>query len=374
MRTTLRIAFVAVLTLGGCGEVAPTAAPIQPAPSQPASSATDPIPVGRCPERGFDGAIVLGPVFQQEFFLHDESRKITDDFIERVEDYYDEPTEFEPCSIFTERGLEAARLIDARLRAVDGREIEIEGDLILRVAFEGEYDLRERPPSLPIDAIYDLAPGAVIRDRATNDVRVTTGLERIGFHYDLMFDGHTWRADGVAPIGPDYAEWAVLPRAVLPGPRCRDLRRDPPDTPFDELSGASLLTSTEGRRWCDADGRGRLIQEPEQLVLLTRFPCERGRAAVLNLGRPLGSRLDPLVRWEYVRDPAGEFLVQGWLTAPYDGDSTLPDDAVYTGWTNGNIELWINDAELDAAVYVVRDDTVERWPRAADQWGVTDCN
>lgn len=370
MRATVAIAVLAVVALVGCNGVVPTPAPSGPTPTQADAN------VGvRCPERGLDSAIVLGPVFQQELFERDESRLITEDFIERLEAYYGAPAGVDPCSLFTGSGVDAARVADPRFRSVDRGEIEIEGDLVLRVAFESsEYDLRERPPTIPIDAIYDLAAGAVIRDRATNDVRITTEVERIGLHYELSFDGHTWRADDVGPVSPDYAVWAVLPEPVLPGPRCKDLQRDPADAPFDELSGTSFLAATEGRSWCDADGRGRLIQEPEQLVLLTRFPCERGRAAVLTIGRPLGSRIDPLVRWEYVRDPAGEFLVQGWLTAPYAGDSTLPDGAVYTGWTNGNIELWINDAELDEAIYVVRGDTVERWPRAAEQWGVTDCN
>ena len=75
-----------------------------------------------------------------------------------------------------------------------------------------------------------------------------------------------------------------------------------------------------------------------------------------------------------MRDPEGEFLAQDWLTEPYGSDVTLPPDATSMGWINGNINLWISPSQLDRAVYVVRGDDVERWPRAAEQWGVTDCN
>jgi hypothetical protein len=230
---------------------------------------------------------------------------------------------------------------------------------------EGVLDGLARLDDVPIDAIFDVPAGATMTDPASDEVvRTSTSHERVGFHIDFMFDGHRWRADHVAPIGADYRRWAVLPQSLPLGPRCTAFSRDVDDAVFDERPD---------RQWCDADGRGRGIQE-EQLVMLTRYPCDRGQAAILHIGRPLGAPTDPLVRWEYVRDPAGEFLALRWLTEPYAGDSTLPDDAAYTDWTNGNIELWISPSELDRAVYVVRGETIERWPRASEQWGVTDCN
>ena len=144
--------------------------------------------------------------------------------------------------------------------------------------------------------------------------------------------------------------------------------RDRPGTAFDDTSGG------DHRRWCDADGHGRVIAQPEQLSLFTRYPCDSGHAAILAIGEPLGSPLDNLVRYEYVRDPAGEFLAQGWLTAPYRARATLPADAAYTGWTNGNIEIWLSPSDLERAIYIKRGEVVERWPRAANEWGVIDCN
>ena len=80
------------------------------------------------------------------------------------------------------------------------------------------------------------------------------------------------------------------------------------------------------------------------------------------------------MRWEYVRDPSREFLAQGWIREGFDADAELPADAAYTGWTNGNIEIWISPAELDRAIFIRRGRTIERWPRAAERWGVIDCN
>ena len=179
------------------------------------------------------------------------------------------------------------------------------------------------------------------------------------FHANLLFDGHRWRVNGIGPIADAYRTWIALPTQPPPGPPCASFVRDPENTPFDE---------SEDRGWCDAAGRGRVISR-DRLVLLTRYPCGRAKAAILHIGRPLGATLDPLDRWEYVRDPAGEFLAEQWVTAPYDGDATMPDDAANSGWTNGNIDLWISPSDLDRAVYMVRGDTVERWPRAADAMG-----
>ena len=62
------------------------------------------------------------------------------------------------------------------------------------------------------------------------------------------------------------------------------------------------------------------------------------------------------------------------MIAPFEANATLPDDAAYTGWTNGNIGLCISAGEFAQALYVKRGDVIERWPRAAEEWGVIDCN
>jgi hypothetical protein len=291
-------------------------------------------------------------VFDNDIFVRDESEAIAADFVAGLSAIYADPDTADVCGFFTERGWRDALAFDPRLRAQGGGTSASGGDLVLRIAFEGNYDLRDRPPVVPLDIIFDIPAGA------------GTGVARDGLRVDFVFDGERWLADQVGEVTAENMAWVVLPSTPPPGPSCAGLVGDPDGAPFDER--------TE-RPWCDQGGHGRSLSS-DQLAMQTRYPCDAGHAAVLHLGRPLGASLDPLDRWEYVRDPAGEFLEQGWLTAPYDGDATLPADATDTGWTNGNVDLWISPSDLDDAVYLVRGDIVERWSRVARYWGVIDCN
>jgi hypothetical protein len=346
-----------------------------PAPSDatspaPAVIATrlgpDPSPsaTARCPPRPFDTAAPLGLEFAEDIFVRDESHAIAQDLLGGLAAIYADPATADVCRFFTERGWTTALAFDRSLRAVDRGELILQQDHVLRVAFEGDYDLRDRPPIVPLDIVYDIPAGAVTRDLVSGETRTSTADQRTGFHADIASDGHRWRVDRLGPIGDDNRQWLAMPTIPPPGPPCTGFVRDSHAASFDEDAD---------RLWCDADGRGRKITD-DQLVLLTRYPCEDGRAAILHIGRPLGAAMDPLMRWEYVRDPLDEFLAQRWLTGSYDGVSRLPKDAAYTGWTNGNIKLWISPSELDQAIYVVRGYAVERWPRAAERWGVIDCN
>lgn len=375
--THVVLGVVIALALASCADAPTTSGP---APAALASFATQsPAPRFSCPEVAFDPAASLAPAFQAELFVPGESEVVTGRFVAALARLYAAGSDIDPCRWFTGHGLRTALVADGRLREVAQGELKIEGDLFLRAAFEGPYDLRSRPPVLPIDAVFDLGAGATITDPLTSARTITTADERIALHIDFLFDGHQWRADRVAAISAENARWARLPASLAPGPPCTGFARDPVGAPFDETAGAGLPTPSDdsgpaGRTWCDADGRGRTIRQPEQLALLTRYPCGAGHAAVLTLGQPLGAAIDPLVRHEYVRDPEGEFLAQGWMTAPYQANATLPAGAAYTGWTNGNVEVWVNPDELAEAIYVKRGDLVERWPRPAKDWGVIDCN
>ena len=66
----------------------------------------------------------------------------------------------------------------------------------------------------------------------------------------------------------------------------------------------------------------------------------------------------------YVRDPEDAFY--GALKEPYDGDAVLPDDAVDTGYVRGGDALW--RAKDGGAMYVVRPEVVEKWPKLRDDW------
>ena len=85
--------------------------------------------------------------------------------------------------------------MDPRLRAVADGVQQVDGDLVLRLRSEGEYDLRVHPPTVPLNLIYDLAAGSRVTDLATGAVAVSDAPERIGLQVDFIFDGHRWRAD-----------------------------------------------------------------------------------------------------------------------------------------------------------------------------------
>lgn len=362
-----------VLVVAACAAPPPVprVPPVSVASASPSLVAVD------CPDRPFDHEVVLGPAFAEEYFQRDESQALATDFLAGLAALYAARPDADPCSTFTARGLAEALAFDPRLAAVRRGDAILLGELVLRLRNEGSYDLRRRPPTVPLDLIFDLLPGAQLTDRvAGGDVQVSTTVQRFGMQVTLQFDGHRWRADRVGPVSPEQLAWTRLPPVPLPGQPCANFRRDLPGVPFDDEAGPGLDINRREprRRWCDENGAGRLIRVPEQLYLNARFPCDRGRIAILSIGRPVGAPLDPLVRWEYMRDPDGEALANDWLTAPWDGRTAMPPDAVATGWTNGNIDLWTSASEQDAAVYVVRAGIVERWPRAVESWGVTDCN
>lgn len=387
IRGSIRLAAL-VLSIVGCVAPPPVpSTPVAPAPSAssgtsdssavPVATATPSILLADCPDSPFDGDAVLGPEFAKEYFERDESQALAQDFLGELAALYAARPAADPCDAFTARGLAEALAFDTLFAAVRRGDAVLEGELVLRLRNEGSYDLRRRPPSVPLDLIFDILPGARLTDRVRGGVvEVSTAVQRFGMQVTLQFDGHRWRVNWVGPVSPEQLAWTRLPPVPLPGQPCATFRRDLPGAPFDDDAGPGLDINRREprRRWCDEDGAGRLIRVPEQLYFNTRFPCDRGRIAILSIGRPVGAPLDPLVRWEYMRDPDGEALANKWLTAPWDGTAALPPDAVATGWTNGNIDLWTSDAEQGAAVYLVRAGIVERWPRAAEQWGVTDCN
>ena len=388
MRTLHVLALIAAIAVAACAQPAPTPSPspIVAAPSPMATAAVSASPVAArpratCPPAAFDDTAELVPAFSNDIFLADESETITAAFLDRLAAYYARPSESAACALFTDRGLVSARAHDPRfLAAEQGRQL-IEGSLILRIAFEADqYDLRQRPPVVPIDAIFDIDAGATITDLATGTTASPRPRPaRDGLHFDLVFDGHTWRADDVGAVSAeniqlgDRTGTGRARRALhgLPsrstGRAVRRSRGDPFDTPLTAARAGPGATTTVA-----AGSSSRA----SQLVLLTRFPCDRGHAAILSIGRPLGSRLDPLVRWEYVRDPEGEFEANGWSERRrMTVRATLPGRRGRYG---------VDEREHRAprgptrrrtdAIYVVRGETVERWPRAADQWGVTDCN
>ena len=103
----------------------------------------------------------------------------------------------------------------------------------------------------------------------------------------------------------------------------------------------------------------------EKVIATFRGPehCGWESAVFLHLGRPLvGEDKGPEAsRRTYVRDPGG--LFQDHVRVPFDEDARVPPDGRYTGYHLGDVELWISPKEEESAVYVVRRDRAERWPR-----------
>jgi hypothetical protein len=61
----------------------------------------------------------------------------------------------------------------------------------------------------------------------------------------------------------------------------------------------------------------------------------------------------------FVRDVNGELAA--YTVVPFEAHATPPAGATFTGWYDGQRQLW-NDPDVLASIYVVSPDGVERWP------------
>lgn len=118
------------------------------------------------------------------------------------------------------------------------------------------------------------------------------------------------------------------------------------------------------KQWLDSTGEA----VPSELIVSTHRISEHclwGSAVFLRLGWPPGTAAEypSSSARQYVRDPEG--LFESEHLAPHALDVKLPPDARYTGYHLDKIELWISRADANGAVYIVRPERVERWPRLA---------
>ena len=119
------------------------------------------------------------------------------------------------------------------------------------------------------------------------------------------------------------------------------------------------------RPWLDAEN-----EQVSELIVSTYHPdpggdhCEWDSVVLLHLGWPPGAAAEFRSGSErqYVRDAEGELEAPG--RSPLELDSQLPPDAEYTGYHSGELQLWISASEATDAVYIVRPERVERWPRS----------
>lgn len=119
------------------------------------------------------------------------------------------------------------------------------------------------------------------------------------------------------------------------------------------------------RPWLDAEN-----EQVSELIVSTYHPdpggdhCEWDSVVLLHLGWPPGTAAEfrSASERQYVRDAEGELEAPG--RSPLELDSELPPDAEYTGYHSGELQLWTSASEATQAVYIVRPERVERWPRS----------
>jgi len=89
--------------------------------------------------------------------------------------------------------------------------------------------------------------------------------------------------------------------------------------------------------------------------------CGWGNTRVLVFGSPIGAPFTaPDNDVQYVRDPTNEY---GYgFDAMFDSHDTLPADAVDSGYSTDNEQLWTVPSD-DTFIYLVLGDRTERWPK-----------
>ncbi|MEV0739419.1 hypothetical protein AB0I51_26540 [Streptomyces sp. NPDC050549] len=159
---------------------------------------------------------------------------------------------------------------------------------------------------------------------------------RVLFSYDV--DGRTKVAVVVAKDQKNRPGWGPETSASC----------DPAEFPasFTKAHGYEIWTDTHGKR------------VPTTVVSSSvgAAHCDWQKAHFLQTGKGAKGRL-------YARDP-DKVLPAGMLTAPYDGDVSMPATARDTGYRYQDWELWL--AADASKAYVRTPDGVEAWPSVKD--------
>ncbi|HVM30520.1 MAG TPA: hypothetical protein VM305_07105 [Candidatus Limnocylindrales bacterium] len=261
--------------------------------------------------------------------------------------------------LFTPLGLINARAADPMLAAIsDGqRRVHLDHEIVAVVEGWSERWTQYLPDSTPVwielEVVSDVGRGARIVDGAGQTISETDLPQRLEHRLVAVWDGANsrWQIDELASpaLGEVIPMPGGTPASGRPCPwRARDL---PPSRGFDQ---------DVDRAWCDSLGR-RVPDRHLGFVREAPGHCGWQSASLLHLGPQPGWEIDRLQLIQFVRDPEGLFQA-GWL-AEYEVGVRLPEDAVDTGLTNGNVRLFHSPSEYDSAIYAVIGETVERWPR-----------
>ena len=127
-----------------------------------------------------------------------------------------------------------------------------------------------------------------------------------------------------------------------------------------------------GAQWVDASGRavsnGRVrvdgVYPATIFVERGAAHCEWQDELFLGLAWPLGSAIpvysDSFRQYVWDPDDSQHFSLRG--TA--DAEAHPPADAVDTGYRLADAHLWIAPSDADDYIYIKREGTFQRWPRA----------
>ena len=128
-----------------------------------------------------------------------------------------------------------------------------------------------------------------------------------------------------------------------------------------QLSRSPHFEPVPGRPWFGPDG--------EPVDVLSAYQgldhCDWMNAVFLNIGWPVGTKAE-------TADDSRQYVRRGPMVlgserfvSPYIGDTELPDDAKFTGYTDDTgMELWLAPSDQDNAAYLVYRTHIELWPRA----------
>jgi hypothetical protein len=133
--------------------------------------------------------------------------------------------------------------------------------------------------------------------------------------------------------------------------------------PFDDAVGI----------WYDAEGEPLSRERPLVMqVYRGSQHCGWQDLIFLLVSSPLGSEIpgaylaDERTR-TFVRLSTSDDLPIEYFAATFDADADLPSNARDTGFHRDGWHLWVVDDRIDRAVWLVRDEIVERWPAMTEQ-------
>lgn len=113
--------------------------------------------------------------------------------------------------------------------------------------------------------------------------------------------------------------------------------------------------------WWTVDGEA----VSEQIIKSIMGPehCSWDTVTFLYTGDPIGENMVKGSSQTFTRDPYGDLNRGGRQLVQFDDDAELPSDAEFSGYSNDGAELWISPTRIEFEVFMVGNESVEKWPR-----------